>query len=377
MHLPPKSQSSFTPSCSLHPSPLFINMKFFRCLIPSCCHFTGAVDDHGPSGSQVADFSPEPQKEEIENCEDSIQLFNPSETNSIITDSTNSRVIGEGGFSTVYLAKLPGSASRMAAFKVHDQSSERLYRMFRQELDVLLRVNHPNIVRLLGYSDDGDQAGVLIFEHVPNGTLHDMVQGKTVLSWAQRMSIACQLAMAVDFLHEGCDLQIIHGDIKASNVLLDQSLNPKLCDFGFARMGFSATVARSANPVMGSPGYVDPQYLRTGLVSKKSDVYSFGVLILELVSGMEAFDSEKSQMLTNVMRPRLQSRAVGEMVDHRLGGEYDEGEVATMVEIAARCIGENPSLRPSMGEVLRIMREEVPSAISAVNCMSSSGKKNI
>lgn len=214
-----------------------------------------------------------------------------------------------------------------------------------------------------------------MLEHVPNGTLHNALHSniKSVLSWPQRMSIAFRLAIALNYLHEECDLPIVHGDIKSSNVLLDDGMSPKLCDFGFARLGFSATVTRSANPMMGSPGYVDPCYLRTGLMSKKSDVYSFGVLILELISGMEAFSEEKSRMLTTVMRPRLKEMAVEEIVDARLGGEYDRDEAVIMARIAARCIGENLSLRPAMGEVLELMRKDIPSAAFG----RTSGKKNV
>ncbi|ONK72709.1 uncharacterized protein A4U43_C04F22310 [Asparagus officinalis] len=332
---------------------------FLKYMIPSCSCFAT------PSASKIVDIDPEQHP---------IQQFDPSEIKNLIFNTKTSSIIGQGGFSTVYLANLANP--RAAAFKVHEPS-QRLYKMFRQELDVLLSIRpHPNIVRLLGYSDNcGGESGVLVFEHVPNGTLHESLHRRTkfMLSWSQRMSIAYRLATALNYLHEECELPIIHGDIKASNVLLDDDKSPKLCDFGFARMGFSATVERSANPMMGSPGYVDPCYLRTGLVSKKSDVYSFGVLILELISGMEAFCDEKSRMLTAVMRPRLKEMAAEEIVDARLGGEYDRDEAVIMARIAGRCIGENPSLRPAMGEILELMRKDVP---SAAFCRTPSGVKN-
>lgn len=178
------------------------------------------------------------------------------------------------------------------------------------------------------------------------------------------MSILLQIASAVDYLHDGCDLQIVHGDITASNVLLDDHFNPKLCDFGFARKGFSAAVKpAAAGHMFGSPGYADPHYLRTGIISKKSDVYSFGVLIFELISGIPAVRSEDEKMLTALMREAGNER-MGEMVDPRLGGNFDAGELRVMGELAGKCIGERPGLRASMAEIVRIMREEIASSIS-------------
>ncbi|XP_020688690.1 salt tolerance receptor-like cytoplasmic kinase 1 [Dendrobium catenatum] len=287
------------------------------------------------------------------------------------TANFTSDVIGKGGFSTVYFARLNDSIA--ASIKLH-HSSERLHHAFRLELDILLRVHHPNIVRLLGYCDEQDDQGVLIFEFIPNGNLHDKLHSGAcagdVLPWARRTSIAYRLAQALEYLHDGCELQIIHGDIKTSNILLDSDLNPKLCDFGCARMGFSATV-RPPAVMTGSPGYVDPHYIRTGMVSKKSDVYSFGVFLLVLITGAEAFDEGTERLLTTVAGEMLREATngeVAEIVDRYLVGEYDKGEVAVMASISAVCIGENPSLRPSMADIVRIIEEKVPSAISTVDC---------
>lgn len=269
-------------------------------------------------------------------------------------------VIGEGGFSTVYAGGLPGDIfgkEVKSAFKVQ-RSSERLYRAFLDERDVLLRLRHPNIVRLIGYSHDHDQ-GVLILEYIPNGTLHDklhpaQISSSPPLPWPRRMSILFQIATAVDYLHNGSDLQIIHGDITASNVLLDSNLDPKLCDFGSARMGFSAAVLpASAGHLTGSPGYADPHYLRTGIISKKSDVYSFGVLAFEMISGLLAVGSD-GRYLTDVMK----DRKVEDFVDGAMGGDFDAGELGMVGAMAKRCVGE-VGIRPGMGEIVRIMEENV------------------
>jgi serine/threonine protein kinase len=198
----------------------------------------------------------------------------------------------------------------------------------------------------------------------------------SVISWRNRMEIAYQLAQALEYLHEKCPLQIVHGDIKPSNILLDEQLNCKLCDFGFAKMGFSSTIMTSNNRkqvMMGSPGYTDPHYLRTGIASKKNDVYSYGVIILELVTGMEAFceEREQGQLLSSIMGPILKdiiasdneckAMKEAEMVDPRLGEDFEVKEVKVMLSLAALCLGQSPSLRPSATQILHTIKENIAS----------------
>ncbi|KAL6659956.1 hypothetical protein ACP70R_002078 [Stipagrostis hirtigluma subsp. patula] len=293
-----------------------------------------------------------------------------------MTGGFTSAVVGEGGFSTVYLARLAGS---LAAVKVH-RSSERLHRAFRQELDALLRVRHPHIVRLLAFCDQRDE-GVLVLEFAPNGNLHDQLHGAAAaMPWARRVSVALQVARALEYLHDRCEPQVVHGDVKASNVLLDAAMGARLCDFGSARAGFSAAVRPrprpSARAVLGSPGYVDPHYLRSGVVTKKSDVYSFGVLLLELLTGVQAFCD--GRLLTATVAPKIKAAGtcdVRKLVDQRLGCQYDADEAAAMVALAAACVGENPSLRPSMADVVRTLEQKGHASTSIVGRRSDGGGK--
>ncbi|KAL6652307.1 hypothetical protein ACP70R_011232 [Stipagrostis hirtigluma subsp. patula] len=273
------------------------------------------------------------------------------------TGGFSSKVVGHGGFSTVYLASL--SSTRLGAVKV-SCSSERLHRAFRQELDVLLSLRHPHIVRLLGYCDERDE-GVLVFEYAPNGDLHQRLRGGAdALPWARRVAVALQVATALEYLHESRQPAVIHGDIKASNVLLDANMDAKLCDFGFAHVGISATVGGrpSARAVMGSPGYVDPHLLRSGVATKKSDVYSFGVLLLELLTGSEAVCRDTGRRLTAAVGPKVSGGKVSEVMDQRLGSEYNAAEAAVLAELAVQCVSDNPGLRPSMGDVVRALQEK-------------------
>ncbi|KAG8060065.1 hypothetical protein GUJ93_ZPchr0002g23564 [Zizania palustris] len=286
-----------------------------------------------------------------------------------VTGGFSSRVIGQGGFSTVYLASL--SSSRLGAVKVQ-RSSERLQRTFLQERDVLLSLRHPHVVRLLGYCDERDE-GVLVFEYAPNGDLHERLHrngenSRPVLPWARRMAIAFQVAMSLEYLHESRDPAVIHGDIKASNVLLDANLDAKLCDFGFAHVGFSAATASrlSGRPLMGSPGYVDPHFLRSGVATKKSDVYSFGVLLLELLTGREAICADTGCRLTAAVGPSIREGKLADVMDRRLGNEYDGKEAATVAALALWCVNDGPGLRPSMAEAVREIQQKTTALISAV-----------
>ncbi|KAL5719345.1 non-specific serine/threonine protein kinase [Ranunculus cassubicifolius] len=290
----------------------------------------------------------------------------------IVELSSNfSTVVGQGGFSTVYLANFPDNSST-GALKIYPKS-DRLNKIFKQELDILLHLRHDNIVQLLGYcsdesSDEMDAGLALVFEYVPNGSLQERLHenGNPLPSWKSRMWIAYQLATAIQYLHDKCTFPIVHGDIKASNILLDDQLNCKLCDFGSAKMGFFAPP--SAHSLMGSPGYTDPHYIRTGMASTKNDVYSFGVILLELITGLEAFCPEKRQLLTAVAGPLLR----GDVVDPRplmvwakqeevLDNPDSHQEVVAMASIAATCLRQQPSLRPSMADILTTMTNEIPS----------------
>ncbi|KAG8374497.1 hypothetical protein BUALT_Bualt10G0001000 [Buddleja alternifolia] len=197
------------------------------------------------------------------------------------------------------------------------------------------------------------------------------------LSWKRRMAIAFQLAQAIEYLHDKCSLQIVHGDIKASNILLDDQLNCKLCDFGSAKMGFCSAIipppsilGRNRIMMEGSPGYTDPHYLRTGIASKKNDVYSFGVILLELITGIQAFNPSNRERLITRAEPMLRDvEKVVDMVDPRLKLKGDINyieleETKAIAAISAMCLCDSPSLRPCISDILTTFTNKISSVSS-------------
>ncbi|CAN1120282.1 Probable receptor-like protein kinase At4g10390 [Linum perenne] len=344
-----------------------------------------------PNGDQVAAVSDDDTSADFVTVKkpdgDSPIMYNWGEIEKLTQNF--SCLIGSGGFSNVYLASFAGGTA--AAVKV-SCSGDYLSPLFNQELDIMLRLRHRSIVKLLGYSFD--QGGALVMEYVPKGTLQDNLHGSQLplLSWGERMAIAYQLAEAIDYLHEKCDLPIVHGDIKSSNLVLDANLNCKLCDFGSAKMGFSSAVVmqgqgRRRLVMTGSPGYTDPHYLRTGLASKKNDIYSYGVIVLELLTGREAFSEVKGEMLASIMGPMMMMMSregeargdvevVAGMVDHRLGGEFDIEEAKAMFCLAGKCIDMSPAVRPNATQIVEMMKEYVESAVALSMCSSTSSSKD-
>ncbi|KAM0860455.1 hypothetical protein ACQ4PT_046534 [Festuca glaucescens] len=282
-------------------------------------------------------------------------------------------VVGRGGSgNAVYLARqrVGGSA---AAVKVHRWcgGGERRLAAFRRELDLLRRVGrHPRLVALLAYSDDHEEGGALVLEYMSGGTLADRLHGATPpLTWRHRMRVVHDVAVALEHLH-GAATAIVHGDLSASNVLLDDAGGARLCDLGSAcEATFSAAVAPTRRDVavaVGSPGYADPFFLRTGIVSKKSDVYSFGVLLLEVITGSPAIGTSEDggEYLTAQVLPRMRATGVAGLVDGRLGDCYDAVEASDIAIIALECVAPQPGLRPTMAQVRAAVAEKAARSIT-------------
>ncbi|KAI4978686.1 hypothetical protein ZWY2020_015439 [Hordeum vulgare] len=283
---------------------------------------------------------------------------------------------GSGG--AVYLSRIPAVAGGPpAAVKVHRWcgGGERRLGAFRRELDLLRRVGrHPRLVALLAYSDDHEEGGALVLEYMAGGTLADRLHGATAtpaITWRHRMRVLHDVAAALEHLHD--TISIVHGDVSASNVLLDAGGRARLCDLGSACEGtFSAAVAPARGAAaVGSPGYADPFFLRTGIVSKKSDVYGFGVLLLEAVTGSPAAGVPGAdgggQYLAARVLPRVRAAGVAGLVDGRLGDDYDVAEADDVARIAVECVAAQPGLRPTMAQVRAAVAEKAARSIAGTD----------
>ncbi|KAH9294711.1 hypothetical protein KI387_038299, partial [Taxus chinensis] len=219
--------------------------------------------------------------------------------------------LGKGGFGCVYKAKFHDGFC--AAVKKLNENRKQGENEFQSEVELMSRVRHPNLVSLLGFCAYGETR-LLVYEFMQNGSLEDQIHGPShgsALTWSLRLKIALDVARGLEHLHEHCDPSIIHCDLKSSNILLDASYNAKLSDFGLA-VTAQGGVDRKNIEVLGTLGYVAPEYLLDGKLTEKSDVYAFGVILLELISGRKPVDKsmpEGCQSLVTWARPQLTDRS--------------------------------------------------------------------
>ncbi|PAN31823.1 hypothetical protein PAHAL_5G445300 [Panicum hallii] len=269
-------------------------------------------------------------------------------------------LLGEGGFGSVYKGRL--ADGKEVAVKKLKEGGGQGEREFHAEVEIISRVHHRHLVSLVGYCISDDQR-LLVYDFVPNNTLHYHLHGRgvPVLEWPARVKIAAGSARGIAYLHEDCHPRIIHRDIKSSNILLDNNFEALVADFGLARLALDACTHVTTR-VMGTFGYLAPEYASSGKLTERSDVFSFGVVLLELITGRKPVDASKplgDESLVEWARPlltqALESGNVGELVDTTLGKNYNEVEMFRMIEAAAACIRHSASRRPKMSQVVRVL----------------------
>ncbi|KAK1304988.1 Serine/threonine-protein kinase PBS1 [Acorus calamus] len=267
-------------------------------------------------------------------------------------------LVGEGGFGRVYKGRLQGIDQEIAV-KQLDRNGLQGNREFLVEVLMLSLLHHPNLVNLLGYCADGDQR-ILVYEYMPLGSLEDHLldisPNKRPLDWNTRIKIAEGAAKGLEYLHDTADPPVIYRDFKASNILLDEDYNPKLSDFGLAKVGPVGDRSHVSTRVMGTYGYCAPEYAMTGQLTTMSDVYSFGVVFLEIITGRRAIDTAKptcEQHLVDWAQPLFKDKKkFMQMADPLLDGRYPMKGLYQALAIAAMCLQEEASTRPLISDVV-------------------------
>ncbi|GMP21810.1 hypothetical protein CsSME_00000088 [Camellia sinensis var. sinensis] len=260
-------------------------------------------------------------------------------------------LLGEGGFGRVYKGTLQGG--KVVAVKQLDRNGMQGNKEFLVEVLVLSLLHHPNLVHLIGYCADGDQR-LLVYEYMPSGSLEDHLldisEDKKPLDWLARMKIASGAAQGMEYLHEKANPSVVYRDLKSSNIFLDEDFNPKLSDYGLAKLGLGGSKMHV------SYGYCAPEYERSGELTLKSDIYSFGVILLELISGRRAIDTTRPTTEQNVVswaRPIFRDpKRFPELADPLLKGKFPERSLNQVVGVAAMCLQEEPSVRPLISDVV-------------------------
>lgn len=305
-------------------------------------------------------------------------------------------VIGEGGYGVVYKGVLEDGS--VVAVKNLLNNKGQAEKEFKVEVEAIGKVRHKNLVGLVGYCAEGPQR-MLVYEYVDNGNLEQWLHGDvgpvSPLTWDVRMKIAIGTAKGLAYLHEGLEPKVVHRDIKSSNILLDRKWNAKVSDFGLAKLlGSEKTYVTTR--VMGTFGYVSPEYASTGMLNEGSDVYSFGVLLMEIVTGRSPIDYSRPPGEMNLIdwfKGMVASRRGEELVDPLIEVQPSPRSLKRALLVCLRCIDLDVSKRPKMGQIVHMLeaddfpfrselrtireKEPVPSSNSAIPSKIPYHPKNV
>ncbi|KAJ4850962.1 hypothetical protein Tsubulata_002493 [Turnera subulata] len=269
--------------------------------------------------------------------------------------------LGSGAFGTVYKGAYTHENGKTIAVKRLDKMVAEGEQEFKTEVKVIGRTNHKNLVQLVGFCNEG-QHRLLVYEYMSNGSLATFLFGDSVPNWYRRTQIAFAIARGLLYLHEECSSQIIHCDIKPQNILLDESLTPKISDFGLAKL-LKTDQTRTTTALRGTKGYVAPEWFKNLPVTAKIDVYSFGILLLELICRRRNFDlevKEQSQIvLADYAYDCYKEGKSHVLVEDEEEAVEDMKKVERFLMVAIWCIQEEPSLRPAMKKVVQMLEGAV------------------
>ncbi|XP_010455742.1 PREDICTED: putative cysteine-rich receptor-like protein kinase 39 [Camelina sativa] len=264
--------------------------------------------------------------------------------------------LGQGGFGTVYKGTLFNG--KEIAVKRLTKGSGQGDTEFKNEVSLLTRLQHRNLVKLLGFCNEGDEV-ILVYEFVPNSSLDSFIfddEKRSLLTWELRTRIIEGIARGLVYLHEDSQLKIIHRDLKLSNILLDAEMNPKVADFGTARL-FDTDVTRAETKrIAGTRGYMAPEYLNHGQISAKSDVYGFGVMLLEIISGERNKRFEGEGLAAFTWKRWVEGKP--EIIIDPFLMKDPRNEIIKLIQIGLLCVQENATKRPTMSSVITWLGNE-------------------
>ncbi|KAF0898537.1 hypothetical protein E2562_008129 [Oryza meyeriana var. granulata] len=274
---------------------------------------------------------------------------------------SDDNIVGEGGYGVVYHGHLINGTE--VAIKKLFNNIGQAEKEFKVEVESIGHVRHKNLVRLLGYCVDGSYR-MLVYEYINNGNLEQWLHGTMsqygVLTWEARIKIILGIAKALAYLHEGIEPKVIHRDIKSSNILIDKDFTGKLSDFGLSKF-LGAGKSHITTRVMGTFGYVAPEYANTGMLNEKSDVYSFGVLLLEAVTGRDPVNYGRPTNEVHLLewiKLMASSRRTEEVVDPAMETKPTKRQLRRALVVALKCVDPKADKRPTMGNVVRMLEAD-------------------
>ncbi|KAJ4745686.1 Protein kinase superfamily protein [Rhynchospora pubera] len=297
------------------------------------------------------------------------RVFSLKELHSATNNFNYDNKVGEGSFGSVYWGQLwDGSQIAVKRLKAWNNKAEG---EFTAEVEVLGKVRHKNLLCLRGCCAEG-QERLIVYDYMPNLSLHSHLHGShsrdSLLDWKRRMSIAIASSEGIAYLHHHATPHIIHQDIKASNILLDNDFKARVADFGFAKLIPDGDYHVRTN-AKGTLGYQAPEYSMYGKSSESCDVYRFGVLLLEIVSGkkpVEKSDLMQKVSITDWALPLAREGRFIEIVDSKLNDDYVEGELKRLVLVGLVCAQNEPEKRPTMLEVAALLKGELKEKMALI-----------
>ncbi|XP_028793496.1 receptor-like cytosolic serine/threonine-protein kinase RBK2 [Neltuma alba] len=288
----------------------------------------------------------------VYNFRSSLVNFTLSELRNSTNNFSNENLIGSGGYSEVYWGRLQ-DGSLVAIKSLTKGTPDERTASFLSELGIIAHVDHPNIAKLIGCDVGGMH---LVFQLSRLGSLGSLLHGpsKNKLDWSKRYKIALGVANGLLYLHESCHRRIIHRDIKSDNILLTESFEPQICDFGLAKWLPRQCTHHNVSKFEGTFGYLAPEYFMHGMVDEKTDVYSFGVILLELITGRPAVDQNQLSVVLWA-KPLVEDNNIKDLVDPCLHNNFDREQMDRVILTASLCIEHSPVLRPCMSQQAAIL----------------------